>query len=130
MKILAITVLLFFCNLAFGADPTADEEFGRYTTLMNRISRYSPLTGAGSHGSIGFDAGVGAGVYPSEQSPAILKDQLNSSKAYSQNDNPNVVTPKLFLIKGLSAPVDLGLTGGLVESSKVSSLSAHLQWTM
>ena len=135
MKLFFFTLALFFTHLAFGAADDVDS----YFSTLSALNRYSPLDGAGSHGGLGLQVGAGAGVTQVDHSSILLNEQLHYSQSDSQSGKQTLLSdtapqsiyqPKLYLLKGLYAPVDIGATYSILDSRRISQLMGHVQVTL
>lgn len=130
-KSLGIT-LLFFSILTSPslADPESTSMNTKVDHLLNYLgqtNRYSPLEGAGSHGSFGINLGVGFSAHPWKEANAFHREIFEKEELES---NGNFQMPKLYVIKGTFLPVDVGVTFGQVLTTGVNQLSGHVHWAI
>ena len=91
---------------------------------MVQMNRYSPVESPYSHGSIGFDLGVGGHMFEMRD-PQKLRETYDEFYSSAQTQ----YMTQLFLIKGLDGPIDLGLVLGQHDMGRVTQYGGHLQWT-
>jgi hypothetical protein len=107
-----------------GLDEAADAEAAEsWLRFVARLNRYSALEPAGSHGSIGM--AIGAGAVTQERPETALY----SAETMSDADDGPYVLPKLWLLKGLPWPVDVGAAFGAAPEDGFTQAGAHVQWT-
>ena len=93
---------------------------------LAKINRYSPVEGAGSHGSLGFSLGLGI-----QYSPWSNQSVLQESTFHEESESSDGASvPKLYLTKGLYWPIDVGISIGNMSEGQITQLGGHLQWTI
>ena len=104
-----------------------DEIVSAFSKNLAALNLYSPLEPAGSRGSIGI--GLGAGIQATDQT---AYDQLHTAELGVTSSNTAIKrsAQKLYFVKGLFSPVDIGITAASLGSSDVKSLGGHLQATV
>ena len=78
---------------------------------VSQLNHFSPLEAAGSHGSIGYNLGLGVQNVKTEYS-----DSINVTRIYAT--------------KGFSIPLDLGISIGTVPNTPITLLSGYAQYTV
>lgn len=124
--------LAAICSFALAttslADRASDEDISRYAKFLGELNRYSPIEGAGSHGTIGYSVGLGMGLHTVEKTEKLHQDDLGLPS--DTGTESSITMPGIVLIKGLFSPIDGGLTIGTVPSLGIQRAGAHLQWTV
>lgn len=109
-------------------DEDANRDINNFLRYLSHLNRYSPLEGAGSHGSIGSSLGLGVGINPVEHADnSLYEDRL--AMPNGEGNRSSLIISKLMLTKGLRWPVDFGFTFGTTQASRISQLGGHIQWT-
>ena len=123
---IALATMLWGISLVAKA---ADQGQAVETALhfLGELNRVSPLEPAGSHGSLGTGLGAGAASYVPPSPNAVTRAELGRSSG--TNTDAAYLIPRIYLVKGLPLPVDLGFTGGTSSESGFSQASGSLQWT-
>ena len=95
---------------------------------MERVNRYTPIEGAGSHGSYGTHLGFGMSRYDKRPSAnnhyyqhVMDEDKPSSSESLDLS--------KAYLVKGTPWPLDVGIVFGSDQATKINQLGGHIQWT-
>ena len=121
--------LALFSGIACAYSDAAAE---LYFSSIERITRYSPLEHAGSHGTLGINLGVGAGSYVLNGDDEILQAHWRANGAnQAENETPNgrIYIPRVFFHKGLPWSLDVGFAYGLHAATKATLAGAYMQWT-
>ena len=126
MKIFVLIICFLLTPAAFGNSDDIDT----YFSTLSALNRYSPLDGAGSHGGIGAQVAAGAGFTTISNVNPLIDEQLQYGRVQTSPHDRTIVQPKLYLLKGLYAPVDIGATYSVLETRKISQLMGHIQWTI
>lgn len=105
-----------------------------YLDFLASANEFSPLEGAGSHGSIGIGLGLGASTHQVPEHRDVIDDQLRNPDDVSGN-TPNsrttqVTVPRLFIHKGLPIPIDVGISVGQITSTNATTAGGYAQWTV
>lgn len=104
------------------------EDIENYLDYLGQVNRFSPLEGAGSHGTFGIKVGVGLQMISSKN------DGLSERPQYSlqgqQIEEQETLSPKLHFTKGTPFPIDFGGSFGLIENGKAHQWAGYLQWTL
>lgn len=120
LKLGAVFCLFNLGAYARDADPRL-ETYGR-------ISRFSPVEAAGSHGSAGFV--IGAGVRDSSMPlPQIVEGQTDD-KGTNRGFETRQRWGEFFLTKGLTWPIDFGVGFAKPSSGPLQRFSGYGQWTV
>ena len=111
------------------ADPFVRENIvDAFIKNIAALNLYRPMEPAGSRGSIGIGMGLGAQTTEQTNYDELHKSELGvereSTSATKRTGN------KFYFVKGLFAPVDVGLTAAAFEGTNVKSVGAHLQITI
>lgn len=105
-----------------------------YLSFLASANAYSPIEGAGSHGSIGVGLGIGISEHKSPENSVLLNDQLRSSNDFRSNTEtstpPTVMIPRAYFHKGLPIPLDFGLSIGKIPDTEATTAGGYAQWTM
>jgi hypothetical protein len=80
---------------------------------------------AGSHGSIGISLAAGAATYQAPEAGSVAATLLDRDR-----DEGAYVVPRVWLVKGLPWPVDVGVTAGSDATRSFSQVSGFAQWTV
>lgn len=108
-------------------DETVSEAF----SVLGKLNRASELEPAGSRGSMGL--GVGAGMTRStvpERNPVLAAQLRKDSLDEQEAAGSNLDVPRVWVVKGLPMPVDLGFSGGKDNASGITQASGYAQWTI
>ena len=137
MSFVRLGFFLLLTNLSFGYsfpafgldDQQNSQNYQKFAKFLERVNRYTPIEGAGSHGSYGTHIGFGLNRYDSRPKAEnyyyqyVMNDEQPSS-------SESLDLTKAYLIKGSPWPVDIGLVFGSDNSTKISQLGGHVQWTL
>jgi len=96
--------------------------------MFSQLNRYSPIDGAGSHGTIGYSLGLGASLHQFPETNELQRRELRLKE--SEPIDANITLPQLSIIKGVMSPLDIGLTLATIPTSELHRIGAHLQWTV
>jgi hypothetical protein len=111
-----------------------EQDLESYLNFLADANHYSPLEGAGSHGSIGIGLGIGASRHQVPEHKTLLEDQLRSRESFnsksSQEISSSISIPRIYLHKGLPFPIDLGLTAAMIPGTEGTSAGTYIQWTV
>lgn len=94
-------------------------------STLNHVSMGEP---AGSHGSLGLSLGAGATQHTVGQMGSAQRADLGF--ASGRASNTELVLPRLWLVKGLPIPVDVGLSVGMSQAPILQQGTGYLQWTV
>lgn len=125
-------VTLVFLSFSLAGQSLADEERSeaveQWFNFLGNINASSMMEPAGSHGSIGVSLGAGAATYTvPDNGGRVMSSLLERDEAAEAE--PYVV-PRLWLLKGLPWPVDVGLTAASDADRLFTQASGFLQWTV
>lgn len=109
----------------------ADADVAQALVVLGKLNRASELEPAGSRGSIGLGMGAGMTRTTLPEQNAVLAAQLSRDEL-ATDDSPasTVDVPRLWLVKGLPLPIDLGFSGGMQSDAGITQASGYAQWTM
>lgn len=93
-----------------------------YLDLLGQLNYFSPTEGAGSRGTYGL--GIAAGLQKTPI-PRLLKRSMDHSSQLERG----IIFPRFSLIKGLSVPVNLGISFSRVDS-RSHQWVGFIQWTL
>ncbi len=129
----AILCFVFAAGSAVAEEtPRSQEEnVSEAFSVLGKVNRASELEPAGSRGSMGL--GVGAGMTRStvpEQNPVLAAQLANDTLAEEDAAGATVDVPRVWVIKGLPMPVDIGFSGGKENDSGITQASGYAQWTI
>ena len=126
-SIMYITLSYVCLSQPGSAEPIAQADVDDFFSYLSQLNRYSPVDGAGSHGSFGINLGVGASVASWKTGSGLHATAFEQDEI---SDDEAVMIPKIYLIKGTPWPVDLGLSFGKLSAADGSQASGHMQWTV
>jgi hypothetical protein len=104
-----------------------------YFNFIERVTRFSPLEHAGSHGTIGIGLGLGMSVHESASDQDVMRAhwrRSGSSERSSQSPSGKIYIPRAYFHKGLPWAMDLGVSYGQDPVSQAVLAAAYAQWTM
>lgn len=127
IRILGITLVALFVTSTLRADPSFGDQETALLNYLSAVSRYSPLEGAYSHGSIGATFGVGVENHSNIEANALQRHHLHMEETEA---NQNVSSPKIYFTKGSFLPVDFGFSIGATQDDHISMAGAHAQWSI
>ena len=117
-----------FMEIGYASD-TSESELLKALGSLN----YAGIgEGAGSHGSLGLSLGTGVSQHAIER---LSLDERGDLGFETQNsiEGPlqrHIVLPRLWLVKGLPLPVDVGVTFGMSQAPILQQGSGYVQWTV
>ncbi len=117
--------------VAAEAPRSQDENVSEAFSVLGKVNRASELEPAGSRGSMGL--GVGAGMTRStvpEQNPVLAAQLGDDSLDNEDAAGTTVDVPRVWVVKGLPMPVDVGFSGGKENGSGITQASGYAQWTI
>ncbi len=127
--LLLINLTVGYSFQASGQEDSDDSQsYQKFSKFLIQLNRYTPIEGAGSHGSYGTHVGFGINRYQSGLSSRNYYYQyaMDDEKTISSK---SVDLTKAYLIKGSLFPIDVGLVFGSDNTTSISQLGAHIQWT-
>lgn len=99
-----------------------------YLEFLSQVNRFSPMEGAGSHGSFGVKVGAMMQVTPRTEQG---KNDIGFNLLNQNNEEDAAISaPKIVLTKGLFIPVDFGVGFGLIDQLDLQQFAGYLQWTI
>ena len=111
---------------------TPADQASEYFNFVERVSHFSPLEHAGSHGTLGVGLGLGMSVYEVAADDGVMQAHWRAP-GVSENDNASqarkIYFPRTYFHKGLPGSVDLGVSYGQDPVSKAVLASGYAQWT-
>lgn len=122
------TALIFFITSSAFADTIETREVNHYFRLLSSLNSFSPLEGAGSHGSQGISMGLGW-----QKSDFPKSGGLSQSNFYMDQESEapaDAHLSRLTLIKGLMWPIDIGASFGVTQQSRIQQWAGYGQWTL
>ncbi len=123
------SILILICLVALisqGAD-SPRPDFRGYIDYIEQINQFTPVEGAGSHGSFGTKVGLGLQITP--RAPEIAPESRYLYLNSKSEDQTHNSAPKLGATRGLSIPIDFGLSFGAIDDTNVQQWAAYVQWT-
>ncbi len=121
-------LFLLFTHYGVASAQTVIEtrELNHFWEFLADINASSPLEGAGSHGSMGINLGLG---YKKTSLPDAA--YLPTENIYASRTHPRDLTmPGVALIKGLEWPIDVGVSTAYLADSRIQQWGGFLQWTV
>ena len=133
--IISCIIFTLHCESSTAAgNPSGDisESVDEYLSFLASATHYTPMEGAGSHGSIGIGFGAGISVHPTPAAGTVYHDQWrdpSKPSARESRSSDSVAMPRVFVHKGLPLPVDLGIGLAKATDNRATIGSAYAQWT-
>ncbi len=110
---------------------TSDDDVNQAFDFLGKLNRASELEPAGSRGSIGLGLGAGMTRQTLPEGNAVLAAQLSNAELGQENGTGAAVAiPRLWLVKGLPLPLDVGFSGGSERGAGLTQATGYLQWTV
>ncbi|MCX6123975.1 MAG: hypothetical protein NTV34_04395 [Proteobacteria bacterium] len=110
------------------------EDVNDYVDFLASANQYSPLEGAGSHGSLGIGVAAGASQHRVPVNAALIDDQIRSRDEFQSKSGGKlssmVTIPRVFAHKGLPWPIDLGASAARIPNTQATSAGGYAQWTL
>lgn len=101
-----------------------EDTFFRFAAAANSMR---PMETAGAHGITGSSIGAGlVSLNVSTRDGNVVTDRFQTKAA--DPDNGTLLTPRLWLTKGLFYPIDVGLSASSLGSA--NQIGAYGQWTL
>ncbi|MCX6117049.1 MAG: hypothetical protein NT027_05885 [Proteobacteria bacterium] len=131
------TVLTAYVQFQSGIVLSSEQEgaeLADFKSFIESSNHYSPLEGAGSHGSLGLGIGVGTGFHQSPEHRQLIAEQFQERDQFDKRGNNSFndtyLVPRLFIHKGLSIPIDFGASFAKMPATSASSVASYMQWTV
>lgn len=130
---IAIFTFESFSSVALSQSESIENEsiqnyLDQYMSFLGRANTYSPLEGAGSHGTAGFSLGGGVGLIAMPETTLFHETELQLKEG--EKEKSSFTIPRAYFVKGIFSPVDIAITAGSLKSSDMTQISGHLQWTI
>lgn len=108
------------------ASTAPEDQATEWLHFLGRMSATGLLEPAGSHGSIGVGVAAGASSHLVPEGNGLAAAALDRG----QEDGGAYYVPRLWLVKGLPWPVDVGLSAAAAPDGAFTEATAHAQWTV
>lgn len=128
--------ILFYLGLSISATTAAGQgvfpqqgafDFTEFISHLEQVNQYSPTEGAGSRGTFGTKVGLGLKMTQrNRQDESLLTVPLGEE---DPRKDPTTLSPQLLLERGLSIPLNFGVSYSRVNNSTAQQWAGHLQWT-
>ena len=118
----------FFTDIGYASD-TAESGLLKALGSLNYVGMGE---GAGSHGSRGLSLGTGVSQHALGQLSLFERGDLGfeTHESVERPFQRLLVLPRLWMVKGLPLPVDVGVTFGTSQAPILQQGSGYLQWTI
>jgi hypothetical protein len=130
LKLLTLIVSTIPTTKSMGA---TQQQANDYFDFVERVTHFSPLEHAGSHGTIGIGLGVGVSVHEVTADGDVMRAHWrrpSDTEASNQNRSAKIYLPRAYFHKGLPSSFDLGLSYGQDPVSQAALVSGYGQWTI
>jgi hypothetical protein len=107
-----------------GSTREADE----WLATAAALNRPTMADAAGSHGSYGFELGVGFSRQSTNPDNRIISEETSQSE--DRTGSSAIDLPRLWIAKGTMLPIDLTITAGSTRDRRFASTGAILQVTV
>jgi hypothetical protein len=116
---------------AFAGNDEMKKHIDDYFDFLSDANLYSPMEGAGSHGSIGLGVGLGGSMHTIPENRLVLNDQLRGSDDFKNGQDKDhsgqYIVPRLLVHKGLPIPIDIGAS---ISKLPETNAGVYAQWTL
>ncbi|MEN9835748.1 MAG: hypothetical protein RL011_1941 [Pseudomonadota bacterium] len=125
--ILAVSTAASQVAVAANAEIPAEAAFH----ILADMNSPSPMQPASCHGSFGIDLGVGLEYFALPTTNSLLLEQVGLEYATQDGDVRPMATPRIWLTKGFSLPIDFSVSiAAPGRSQDLLQVSGILQWTL